>query len=328
MQIQKHYRRRVFFRTICLGSVALLASFGCHKEAPEVAKESAPVVAKEDHAIELTVEQVAKLGIEVVAAKSILRAPEVVGYGIVLSRDVIAQAVAEVRIAAAATNQSRASVARAQRLAGTPGAFGADAEETAKRQALVDAAALALAQRKLSVTLGDSSAWRNNDGEKILDELANGRAKLARVTFPLGALRGAAPRSLRFAPLDANATQNWNSVRIWDAAADATVPGRSFFALLKENTLPEGERLQVWAPSGAPVSGVLIPESAVILHDGEYWCYVAVEPEKFVRKPIDTDRPVAGGYFVTESVSIDAAIVAKSAGLLLARETNNSTEAD
>ena len=57
--------------------------------------------------------------------------------------------------AQAAADQSRAAAARAQRLAGTPGAMAADAVESATRQVASDTAALALAQRRLSTVIGE-----------------------------------------------------------------------------------------------------------------------------------------------------------------------------
>src|SRR5262249_46631106 len=141
-------------RLISLVVTALLVS-ACHKGDADDEKKPTPAAAKEEskeREVELTAEQVAKMGIEVAPAKSASRVPEVIGYGVIVNHDVVAQAVAEVATAEAAVNQSRAALARAQKLAGTPGAFGGDAEETAKKQSLVDTAALSLAQRKLSAT--------------------------------------------------------------------------------------------------------------------------------------------------------------------------------
>jgi hypothetical protein len=324
-----------FAQVGCAIIVALLAaSLGACQKNESTQTEHAPETeaatpATDESAVALTEEQIEKIGIKVAPAKSLAHTPEVLGFGVVISHDALAQAVSEVTTEKAAVNQSRAALARVKRLEGTPGAFGTEAQETAERQALIDAAALTLAQQKLSVALGENSAWQGTSGEGNLNELASGRVKLVRVTFPLGALRGATPRSLRLARLDPNSpTDSWTTSKVWDAPADANVPGHSFFALLKAGNIGEGEHLQVWAPSGTPLNGVLVPESAVIVSEGKYWCYVQVQTGKFARKLIDTSRPMADGYFVTDNIAADDSIVISSAGLLLARETNSSTEAE
>jgi hypothetical protein len=332
-----HYRllEKSVARVVCAIVVALLAASlsACQKNestqtehAPEM---EAATPAADEAPVALTEEQIEKIGIKVAPAKVVAHTPEVLGFGVVISHDALAQAVSEITTAKAAVNQSRAAQARVKRLEGTPGAFGTEAQETAERQALIDAAALALAQQKLSVALGESSAWQGAEAEARLNELASGRVKLVRVTFPLGALRGAVPRTLRLARLDPNSpTDSWTTSKVWDAPADANVPGHSFFALLKAGNIGEGEHLQVWAPSGTPLNGVLVPESAVIVSDGKYWCYIQVQTGKFVRKLIDTSRPMSDGYFVTDNIAADDSIVISSAGLLLARETNSSSEAE
>jgi hypothetical protein len=163
----------------------------------------------------------------------------------------------------------------------------------------------------------------------MLDALGSGQIKLVRATFPLGALEGEAPASLRLARLNAvQAGGSWRSTAVWDAPADASVPGRSFFALLKGSDAGEGERLLAWAPVGLPESGVAIPAAAVIISDNKYWCYIERKPGLFVRSEIDTNMPLAEGYFVNKGVASGDEVVTKSAGLLLAREMNPGTAAE
>ena len=75
-------------------------------------------------------------------------------------------------------------------------------------------------------------------------------------------------------------------------------------------------------------SGVLIPETAVVISEGKYWCYVEQQPGLFTRTAIDASRPMPGGYFVKEGIAPGATVVTAAAGLLLARETNPSPEAE
>jgi hypothetical protein len=281
--------------------------------------------------VKLTPEEVGKLGIATTAAAAVQFIPAKQGFGVVLSHDAIAQAVADVATAQAGVRQSQAVLARIARLAGTAGAESTEAHESAARQAAVDAAALRLAEAKSSAILGQRPPWAGHDDSKVLAELAEGRSKLLRVTFPLGAL-SAVPNSLRVARLDAATVgERWTARTVWDAPADSGIPGRSFFALLQHTDVGEGERLLVWATGAASEpteSGILVPPSAVVVSDGKFWCYVERQPGVFTRAPLDIGRPMADGYFVKDTIKPGDAIVTSAAGLLLARQSNPSSEAE
>jgi hypothetical protein len=327
------------FPTSLLLSVLLLAACGRQQSAADGAK-AAPAeksAAAEDAAeasadVKLEAEEVAKLGIVASAAGAARYVPAKQGFAVVLSHDVIAQAVADVATAQAGARQSQAVLARQARLAGTAGAESVEVHESAVRQAAVDVAALHLAEAKSSAVLGQHPPWAGDDGSKLPAELAAGGSKLLRVTFPLGALNGAAPSSLRIARLDAPATgERWAARVVWDAPADPASPGRSFFALLQHTDAGEGERLLVWANgdgSAAVESGVIVPPAAVVMSDGKYWCYVERQPSVFTRVPLDLGRPMADGYFVSGTIKPGERIVTSAAGLLLARQTNPGSEAE
>jgi hypothetical protein len=281
--------------------------------------------------VKLTEEEVAKLGITATAAAPVQYVPAKQGFGVVMSHDAIAQAVADVATAQAGLRLSQAALARISRLEGTPGAQSTEAHESAVRQAAVDAAALRLAEAKLSAMLGQQPPWAGHDDSKLLTDLAEGRAKLVRVTFPLGLLNGAAPTSLRLARLDAATVgERWTARPVWDAPFDASIPGRSFFAVLQRTDVGEGERVLAWAAgdSGPAEAGIIVPPTAVVVTDGKYWCFVEREPGVFSRSPVDISRPMADGYFVADSIKPGDLIVTSAAGLLLARQTNPSTEAE
>jgi hypothetical protein len=324
---------------------ALLATLvlqsGCHKAATPGAEESAAAAPSAAHAntdtgdkeqanegVKLTSEQVKKLGVVAQTAQSISYSEQAVGYGVVVSHDTIAQATAELETAQATERLSRSALSRAKKLDGTPGALSADVEEAAAQKAEVDAAALTLTSRRLSSTLGMNPPWKSSDHDPLLQELAAGTVKLLRVTFPIGALGDAKPASLHAAHIGSKPGAGWTTTVLWDAPADATVPGRSFFALLKGSDAGEGERLQVWAPVGAATSGVNVPASAVVMTDGKYWCYIERKPGTFERVEINAARPIADGYFVTEGVGAGDKLVITAAGQLLAEESGSGSEPD
>jgi hypothetical protein len=246
----------------------------------------------------------------------------------VATRETIAQAVADLTSAAAVERQSRSALTRARSLADTPGAMPIEAQEAAERQAAVDHAGFVLAERRLAATYGQNAPWKHNYNSPLLTSLARGDTKLARVTFPLGALGSAVPTKLRLTHIGAAVSKSLETQAVWDAPADATIPGRSFYAILKGGDASEGERLIAHAAVGAAESGVVVPYSAVVISGGRYWSYVEEKPGLFVRTEVDPGMPTDEGYFVKESIGPGAQVVTTSAGQLLARETNPSTAAD
>jgi hypothetical protein len=283
--------------------------------------------------VKLTSEEVAKLGISTAAATAVQYVPAKQGFGVVMSHDAIAQAVADVATAQAGLRLSQAALARIARLDGTAGAQSAEAHESAARQAAVDAAALRLAEAKLSALLGQRPPWAGQSDSKMLTELAEGHAKLLRVTFPLGVLNGAAPNGLRVSRLDAATVgERWTARPVWDAPFDSGIPGRNFFAMLPQTDAQEGERVLIWAAgdnhSERPESGIVVPPTAVVVIDGKYWCFVEREPGVFSRSLLDISQPMADGYFVRDGIKPGELIVTLGQGLLLARQTNPSSEAE
>jgi len=321
----------------CFALCALLTTGGCHKtpaaadapaaeEAGGKDKDKAGA-AEEAEGVSLKPEEIEKMGIVTAEAKAIMHSPEASGFAVVLAHESIATAVAELDTAAATERQSRAALERTQRLAGTAGAMPADTLEGLERQAAVDQVALELAHRKLSSMFGQNSPWKNQINSPQLRALASGDAKLVRVSFPLGATGDAPPSSVRLAHI--NASQGGKSVEthsLWSAPADASVPGRSYFAYLKAGDFGEGERLIAWVPTGEAESGVLVPSAAAVINGGKYWCYVEEKPGQFVRTELDPSTTTNEGFFVKEGIEAGAKIVTVAAGQLLAREINPSTE--
>jgi hypothetical protein len=312
--------------------VTLTMLLGCHKAPADAEKSVAAKPAEVKEAAEgvaLKPDEIKKMGIVTTEAKPVMHTPETTGFATVIAHESIAQTVADLATAVAIERQSRSALTRAQKLAGTPGAMPVETLEAAERQAQVDQAALQLAERRLSSTIGQNPPWKARDSGPELAELAAGYAKLVRVTFPLGALGNSSPAALRLARINATpGAKSWESRSVWSAPADANIPGKSFFALLKGGDAGEGERLLAWTPVGSAESGVQVPAAAVVISGGKYWCYVEEMPGDFVRTEIDTSMPTADGYFVKDGVSAGDKIVVSSAGALLARELNPSTTAD
>ena len=307
---------------------AALLSIAACRQAPSAAQ--APAEGAKDNAaaeapgVTLKPDELDRMGIRITPVMATQQAPESTGFALVLTREAIAQSIADLNTAAAVERQSRAALARARSLAGTPGAPSVEAQEAAERQAAVDQAALLLAERRLSATYGRNAPWKGNYGSPELAALASGESKLTRVTFPLGALGSAVPAKLRLAHLGESQSGSFGSDSVWSAPADASVPGKSFFALVKGSDASEGERLLARAPLGAAAAGVVIPFAAVLISAEKYWCYIEEKPGVFARTEIDAGMPTDEGYFVRDGIAAGARVVTTSAGQLLARELGAS----
>jgi hypothetical protein len=316
----------------CFAAGLLLAMSACHKSVDKSA--AAPSAAAEEteetsDRVSLKPEEVARVGVESVEVKAVKHALQARGFAVVVAHDAIAQAVAELETATALERQSRSAMARGQRLVGTAGELPADTQETAERQVAVDRAALDLSQRRLSALLGPNPPWNEKDAAAQLSALASGRSKLVRVTFPLGSLADTDPKTFNLARINGTAAApHWEPRAIWRAPADAAVPGRSFFALLKRADVGEGERLLASASIGEAQDGVDVPAAAVVINGGSYWCFVEEQPGVFVRTALDVSLPTVDGYFVREGVSAGGKVVIKGAGQLLAYQVNPAKDVD
>lgn len=304
------------------------AKIGVDSKADAEDKKSDEGAEKGKEGVTLTPAQLDKLGVTIQAAQAVEYRAESAGYGVVLDHQTIAQAVADLQTAEATAQFSKSSLERARQLHGTPGAMSADLEQTAQQKAAVDSAALTLTTEKLSSTWGMHPPWKNNIRDSRVQALAHGSTQLVRVTFPLGSLPGN-PDELHGGRVGSSRPEATASMHpVWVAPADTTIPGRSFFAMLPAGTVAEGERLQVWAPTGQPVSGALIPTAALVMNGGKFWCYLEKEPGTLVRVEVDTDRPMSGGYVVTEGIKAGDKIAISAVSQLLAKETGSSEEPD
>jgi hypothetical protein len=321
-------------------AVALLAviATGCQGPNAPPAVASAPVVAspkeaaggdeKKGAAVTLTPEQIKKLGIVTEAAKSAKYSREIPGFGVVMPHEPIAAAVAEFVAAQATARQLQSALARQRRLAGTLGAVSADILEASVQQEAVGIAQLHLSQQKLTALVGQDPPWADSDTAE-LGKLSTGKLQLLRMTFPQDVMSQKMPRQIRAAHIGASEpASSWNATKIWNAPADATVPGRSLFALLDSRYAAEGERLQVWASTGAAEEGVFVPLAATLMHESKYWCYLEKEPGKFSRTEVDIDKPTAGGYVVLDGIAQGDRLVVSAAGQLLAQEMGSGAEPD
>ncbi len=305
-------------------AVSLLVLAACdNNSAPQSeAKEEAKT-----QGVAIDAEQAAQIGLRTQPLADAQYMPRVTGYGTVESLDGVAQHQADIATASAAASESRAALSRTQNLSKDQ-AVSQQEVDAAVRTSASDDAALALARRKAIAAFGKDAPWLNGRPE-ILNRLTNGQLSLIHASFTIGALPPGLPEYLEMTPLNRNEPQQpVRSVQVWNAPADASVPGRSFFALVPGGAFAEGQRLTVSAPAGTAQAGVLVPSDAVLLSENSAWYYAKASDGSYVRHPLDLSAPLPGGYFAHDDVKPGDTVVTEGAGLLLARELNPSTEVE
>ncbi len=282
------------------------------------------------YTLTLSNSDVARLGLLVSPAAPATFTPHVHGYGVVLNFSALAQSLATVVMAQAAVHESHAALEDVRALFGKPHgnhAMSREALDAAEHHAASDEAQLELAYRQESSAFGQNAPWRAAELDSpVLARLSSGHSVLVQATFPLGVEFAAAPAMFFVTHLNTQAGQpSVTATAIWDAPADPSIPGRSFFAFVDGSDLAQGEHVLIVAPTGQPLKGVQIPADAVVLSEDKAWCYVFRAPHTFTRLPIDLNRALDNGYFVERGVSPNEPVVVKGAGLLLARELGLAT---
>lgn len=277
---------------------------------------------QEEGGVQLDAAVVSRLGIQTASVEATKYRRAITGYGAVIGLETLAQVDADLMTAEAATKASGDALTRAHKLFQNR-VTTQSLVDAAENQAAADAAQLALAQRKAIVVYGARAPWQTPQARAAaMAELTAGRAVLVRATFPVGRMT-ATPSALDIArPLRDPSGAVWTTTAVWDAPADSSIPGRSFFALVRDSDLAQGERVVVTALQGDPIAGVVVQATAIVVSEGATWCYVMVAPNSFARRLVDTGMPTTDGYFVARGIAPGESVVTVGAGLLLAREMN------
>jgi hypothetical protein len=309
--------------------VCALASllFGCGETPPPALDGGAAPQA--EVGVTLDAEEQAKLGIVVDGLEPATDVPGIDGTARVVDARTILAAMGRLASAEAAVAASRSALERAQELFSVDTAVSAETLEAARRQAAGDAAELSIARAEATLSFGADAPWLDPRRRgPLLGALSAGMTVVVGAVFPSG-LGDATPSAIELRRLGgAVEPRTFRATQIWPGPADPSVPGTALFALLAEAPLPvAGERLVARLATGAPVRGVVVPQSAIVLVGGEAWCYVR-SGDTFERASIDLERPTATGYFQASRFAVGQEIVVTGAGLLLAHETGGVLEED
>ncbi|HEY8118804.1 MAG TPA: hypothetical protein VIE91_06150 [Methylophilaceae bacterium] len=102
---------------------------------------------------------------------------------------------------------------------------------------------------------------------------------------------------------------------------DHTIQGKTYYYRATTGDFRSGMRISVVIPDSAKaVSGVVVPASAVVWYGGKAWVYRQQDAEHFIRQAINTDIAADNGWFNTNTIKPNDAVVTSGAQLLLSEE--------
>lgn len=262
----------------------------------------------------------ARAGIELASLEADQLAPEVLAYGRVLDPVPASAVLSNLAAARAAADAAERERVRVEGLARNGVNASAREVEAARATAARAQADLEQADYRVDALLG---AARPTLGD--LSELARGLGRrqvaLVRVDVPGGRERPQPEHGARLTAYPE--TSRTLSARYLGPApeADPRRPGWSFSFLVTEAPPPPGS--PVWAHlavTGEPVSGVHVPERALLRSEGRLFAFVALGGGRFERRVIEARVLPDGSAFATQGLSPGDSVVVSGAQQLLSSQ--------
>ena len=269
-----------------------------------------------------------KLGLKVAKLEPSQESRELTGYGRVLDPAPLASLVTELAAAQAAAMASSNELDRLRMLVKEQNTS-ERALQVAEAAARRDTLAIQSTKERLALSWGPSIGEETNL-PALLQSLTERKAVLIRIDLPVGVTLSNAPTGARIATLSGKSAE----AKFLGTASnvDPQTLGHGTIYVLQPDALGLmfGEAVTGYAQlPGAPESGVIVPDPAVVRSEGRGWVYVANgSGEAFTRTEIPLERPVAEGWFVSVGLSTNTAVVVTGAQTLLSEEMKSSLKSD
>jgi hypothetical protein len=287
--------------------------------------------------VRLSAQERARIGIRTEARHSAAHREELQAYGSVLDLARVTDltnAHAGAR-AALQTAQARAEVSRSALLrARTLGQYATTVQvEAAEGTFQTDQAALAAAEsqvRTLSATA--QQEWGPVIGRAIVERspvitrLIERTDFLVQVTLPPGeSLKG--PPAAAFAEVPPQSARVALAYVSPATRTDPRIQGLSFFYTVSGDSgfLP-GMSMLAFLAADRSVTGLSVPEDAVVHWQGGAWVYRGVGPDAFARHRLKADPPMSADSYVVEDLPGGTEIVLVGAQALLSEEMKSQLQ--
>lgn len=243
------------------------------------------------------------------------RATELSGIATIVSPETLLQIDADIE---AAKISAKFSIGTMERFKSTK-SLSQQTIEAAIKQASTDIAQQKLLDLRMKQTWGESAPFLEESQRKaLISDFIEGKRAIVRMDFP--GLVGGKPKNVRITPLSGGAASEVSD--LWVAPSGSlAMPGVSYFGLVTSGPgLRAGDRARLAADTPDTHKGLIIPSSALVVAEGQTWCYIETAPEKYEKRPVPLELPYKDGYLVTAGFKAGEKIVVRGASLLLARE--------
>jgi hypothetical protein len=276
--------------------------------------------------IKMDVETQKRIGLEITNPVATQWQPEIKAFGRVIDPSMLAAAVADLESARALAEISGNESARTKILAAQNN-VSARALESAQAAAMRDELSFAATRSKFILDWGAWLAAQTNL-ETFVQQFSSGEKSLVRLDLSAGE-NFSAPVSAQLA-LSTDETNRVDATFLGSIAfVDPQTQNRSYFVLANQMLPPNAAVTAFLKISGARESGVTIPASAILRHEGKGWIYVQTGGDEFTREEISLDKITDGGWFVSENLAATNQIVVTGAQALLSSElVGNQTSGD
>lgn len=107
---------------------------------------------------------------------------------------------------------------------------------------------------------------------------------------------------------------------------DPRIQGIGLLYIASGKGIVPGMSVAASLPAGKEVSGVIIPDTAVVWWQGKGWAYVQKDSNRFVRREVPADAPAGGGWFVEKWFSEGERVVVRGAQMLLSEEFRSEVQ--
>ncbi len=262
-----------------------------------------------------------RIGLEAEPLKAARLSLELKGYGRVLDPSPLVALVAELASAQAARTASqneyeRLSLLNQQKNASDRALQAAEA--TAQRDEIV----VESARTRLVSGWGMAIAERPSLAA-FVQSLASLQNALVRIDLPAGERSKEIPTGARIVAVSEGDNPAAGQYLGPAPNVDPQMQGQAFLFLVAGGSpgLVPGRAVSGYlAFAGEPLSGCIIPDSAVLRHAGRGWVYVQTGENTFARREIALDRRLEDGWFVSVGVAANQRVVVRGAQALLSEE--------
>lgn len=162
--------------------------------------------------------------------------------------------------------------------------------------------------------------WILSPVSEQFTQLLSGQLSLLRIALPPGKNL---PANIKKIYVDPNGHRSLAVAADFISHAPLINPnfqGESYF-FQSTNKITAGLRLTAWIPGQRqPLSGVIIPQAAVIRYLGQAYVYLQIDTEQFMRRKISRLVNAADGYFNQHDILPGDKLVITGAQMLLSQE--------